>query len=67
METKPKRELVRRPSDGVVAGVCAGLATYFDTNVSIVRAIFVGLIVFNGFGLLAYVALAFLLDTDRPN
>src|SRR5688500_4645986 len=36
METQPKR-LRRIPAQGRIAGVCAGLAAYFDVDVAFVR------------------------------
>lgn len=35
------RRLVRLPEQGKIAGVCAGIATYFDTDVSLVRLLWV--------------------------
>lgn len=52
------RSLVRLPSYGRIAGVCAGIADYFDTDVTLVRLLWVILsIVPGGFigGLIAYV------------
>jgi len=65
--TTSKKELIRRPDDGLIAGVCAGLAEYFDVNVVVVRAVFVGLLAFNGFGLLAYLAFVFLLNVGHAD
>ncbi len=53
------RRLMRRPSHGRIAGVCAGIAEYFDTDVTIVRLLWIVLsIVPGGFvgGILAYLA-----------
>ena len=36
-----KRRLVRRPVEGKIGGVCAGLAEYFDADVALVRATWV--------------------------
>jgi phage shock protein C len=52
------RRLVRLPSEGRLAGVCAGLAAYFDVDVTIVRLAWVLLSIFPGAligGVLAYV------------
>ena len=57
--TTPKRRLVRRPAEGKVAGVCAGLADYFKTDVALVRAAWVVLSIWPGaivLGVVAYVA-----------
>ena len=55
----PGRRLVRAPGAGRIAGVCAGIAAYQDTDVVLVRLIWVILsIVPGGFigGIIAYVA-----------
>ena len=56
---RPKRRLVRRPANGKIAGVCAGLAVYFDTDVALVRAAWVVLSIWPGavvLGVVAYIA-----------
>ena len=54
----PKRLFLMRQG-AVIAGVCAGLATYFDVDVTIVRVAFIALTVFTGgFVVLIYIALA---------
>jgi phage shock protein PspC (stress-responsive transcriptional regulator) len=53
------RRLMRRRADGKIAGVCAGLAEYFDTDVTLVRLAWIILSVFPGAilgGVVAYVA-----------
>ena len=55
----PKRRLVRRPAEGKIGGVCAGLAEYFDTDVALVRAAWVVLSIWPGavvLGVIAYLA-----------
>ncbi|MCX7936425.1 MAG: PspC domain-containing protein [Chlorobi bacterium] len=47
--------LYRSRTDRKIAGVCGGIAEYFDMDPSLIRILFVVLIFFNGFGLLAYV------------
>lgn len=59
-----ERELQRFPDDGMIGGVCAGLARYFGVDVSLVRAAFIASLVFGGFGLAAYVALWVLVDRN---
>ena len=57
--TGPKRRLVRRPAEGKIGGVCAGLADYFDADVALVRAAWVVLSIWPGavvLGIVAYVA-----------
>jgi len=57
--TPAKRRLVRRPAEGKLGGVCAGLAEYFDADVALVRAAWVVLSIWPGaivLGVIAYVA-----------
>jgi phage shock protein PspC (stress-responsive transcriptional regulator) len=55
----PIRRLTRSRSNATIAGVCAGLADYFDVDVVFVRAAWVVLSIFPGAiigGVLAYLA-----------
>jgi phage shock protein PspC (stress-responsive transcriptional regulator) len=59
MTTPSNRRLERLPEQGKIAGVCAGIAAYLETDVALVRAIWVLLSVVPGAligGLLAYCA-----------
>jgi phage shock protein PspC (stress-responsive transcriptional regulator) len=61
------RKLTRRPGEGRIAGVCAGIADYLTTDVTLVRLAWVILSVFPGAilgGLLAYVAAWILMPED---
>src|SRR3954468_7332629 len=50
------RRSLRRPRAGrKVAGVCLGLAEYFDLDVILVRVVTLLCFIFGGFGLMAYV------------
>ncbi|QQS19051.1 PspC domain-containing protein [Candidatus Saccharibacteria bacterium] len=52
------RKLYRLEKEGKISGVCAGLAAYFGTDVTIMRMIFVLLLfVTQGFMILVYIAL----------
>jgi phage shock protein C len=58
------RRLVRLPSEGRLAGVCAGLAAYLDVDVTIVRLAWVILSIFPGAligGLLGYLGAWFIM------
>ena len=60
-----KRPLYRLPKQGKIAGVCAGLADYFDFDVTLTRVIFIiGLFVTGGAAILLYVILAIILPVD---
>jgi phage shock protein PspC (stress-responsive transcriptional regulator) len=52
------RRLVRAPGAGRIAGICAGIAAYFDVDVVLIRIVWVVLSIFPGGiigGVLAYV------------
>ena len=45
-----------RPREGrKIAGVCAGLAEYFDLDVTLIRMVWLIVVIFAGAGLIAYV------------
>lgn len=54
---KPGKKLYRDPDQKVIGGVCAGLAAYFDVDVTFFRIAFLILLLINGIGLLAYAIL----------
>ena len=58
-----KLTLSRR--DKKIAGVCGGFASYFDLDVTLIRIIWVMLVVFGGTGLLAYL-IAWLIMPEEP-
>jgi phage shock protein C len=62
------RAMRRIPERGVIAGVCAGVAEYFDWNVRLLRAILVIGFVFSGFFpiVVLYCALWYVMDPLGP-
>lgn len=56
-ETDHPKKLTLSATDKKVAGVCGGLAAYFNVDVSLVRILFVVLTLAGGPGLLLYIAL----------
>lgn len=63
---KPQTQrLYRSRKEKMVAGVCGGLAQYFNVDPVIVRVAFVALGVASGVGLLAYIILAIVVP-ERP-
>lgn len=54
------RRLYRVPEGAMIAGVCNGLAVYFNVDVTIVRILFVILTLTWGAGLLVYVLMGFI-------
>lgn len=57
---KNEKRLFRDEDNATIAGVCAGLANFFNIDVVIIRAIFVVLFLFAGFGLPLYIILWFI-------
>jgi phage shock protein C len=51
------RKLYRSRSNRQVAGVCGGLAEYFNLDATLIRILFVVLAVLGGSGLVLYVAM----------
>ncbi|MFA6081881.1 MAG: PspC domain-containing protein [Patescibacteria group bacterium] len=55
------KQLYKIPAEGMIGGVCAGLADYFDIDVSIIRVVFVILALLHGVGVIAYIILLVIL------
>lgn len=54
--TAPRKRLVRRTDDKIVAGVCSGVAAYAGLDVTLVRLLLVAAVVLGlGSGILVYV------------
>jgi phage shock protein C len=51
------RKLYRSKTDRKLAGVCSGLAQYFNVDATLIRVLFVLLAVLGGSGLVLYVAM----------
>ncbi|HOB20525.1 MAG TPA: PspC domain-containing protein [Candidatus Atribacteria bacterium] len=58
------KKLYRSDRQKVFAGVCGGLAEYFDVDVSIIRLIWLLLFLFWGTGLLAYIVAALVIPRN---
>ncbi|HWR36416.1 MAG TPA: PspC domain-containing protein [Clostridia bacterium] len=50
-----RKRLVRPRNTRKIAGVCAGVAEYFDLDITLVRLLWVIIAIFGGGGLLAYI------------
>lgn len=48
------KQLRRSKTDKMIAGICGGLGKYFGLDPTILRLVFVLLMIFAGTGLLAY-------------
>jgi phage shock protein PspC (stress-responsive transcriptional regulator) len=55
--TSSKKKLYRNPDDTVIAGVCSGLAVYFNTDPVLLRILFVLFLFFGGAGFFVYLVL----------
>lgn len=42
------KKLMRRPAEGKITGLCAGLAKYFEVDVTVVRLVVLALVVLSG-------------------
>src|ERR1700692_674723 len=60
------RRVYRVVHDKKIAGVCSGLAKYFDIDVTLVRlAVATGIVLSGGLGLVAYIVAWIILPGDR--
>ena len=59
-------KLTKDTPNGMVGGVCAGLADYFDIDPLLVRAIFIAGSVVSGFTVVLYLVLWIALDDTPP-
>jgi phage shock protein PspC (stress-responsive transcriptional regulator) len=62
--TQSPRLLRRRATDRVIGGVAAGIADYLNIDPVLVRAVFVGLVVFGGAGILLYLVAWLLIPVE---
>lgn len=64
MSESKGRTLYRIPQDGKIAGVCAGIAEYFNSEVWLVRVVAVSIFLLGGSGviLVIYIAMWMILD-----
>jgi phage shock protein PspC (stress-responsive transcriptional regulator) len=58
------KKLRRSSSDKMIAGVCGGLGKYFGLDSTILRLVFVLLLIFAGTGLLAYLIMWLVIPQD---
>jgi phage shock protein C len=59
-----KRPFARFSADKKIAGVCAGVARYFDLDASLVRALWLLCVLFAGTGLIVYIVLWIVMPLD---
>ena len=58
------RKLQRSTSNKMIAGVCAGIANYFNLDPTIIRVLYVLMIFFAGFGILLYLILWLVIPSE---
>lgn len=59
-----EKKLYKSKTDKKIAGVCGGVAAYFGIDSTIVRLLWLLLVVFYGTGLLAYIICAIVMPED---
>ena len=58
-----KKRLYRNPKEGVLFGVCAGLADYLDFDPSLISILYILTILTFGAGIIAYLLASCLIPT----
>ena len=57
---------LRRSNDKMIAGVCAGLAHYFDLDPTVIRIVYILLSIFTAFaGVLVYLILWLIMHKEQ--
>jgi phage shock protein C len=59
------RKLYRSQSQRMIAGVCGGLADYFNVDATLIRVLFLLLTVFGGSGLVIYIVMWIIVPDAR--
>jgi phage shock protein C len=60
-----QRKLVRSRTNSRIAGVCGGLAEYLDVDPTLIRLIFILLVIYAGHGVLLYFVLWLLMPLQE--
>jgi len=58
------KRLYKNKREGKIAGVCAGIADYFDTDPTIIRLAWVVFSLMGGCGILAYIIAAIIMPNE---
>lgn len=58
------KKLYRSQSNRMIAGVCGGMAEYFNLDPSLIRLIVVAIALFGGVGILAYIAAVIIIPNN---
>jgi phage shock protein C len=59
--TNDKRRLYRNQTNKVIAGVCSGIAEYFNVDTTVVRLVWILLTILGGAGIIAYMIAYFII------
>ncbi len=62
---RPAKKLMRSRKDEKIAGVCGGFAEYLDIDSTLVRLLWVALVFFVGWGVIAYI-IAWIVMPEEP-
>lgn len=62
-----RRSIYRDPDNQIIAGVCSGIAAYFDVDPVYIRLVFVALLFINGIGFLLYIILWIVIPEAKTN
>ncbi|EAH0190550.1 PspC domain-containing protein [Listeria monocytogenes] len=60
------KKLYKSSSQKMIAGVCGELAEYFGIEVTIIRLLWAGAVLFFGTGILLYILAAIIMPTATP-
>ncbi|NVS43105.1 PspC domain-containing protein [Listeria monocytogenes] len=60
------KKLYKSSSQKMIAGVCGGLAEYFGIEVTIIRLLWAGVVLFFGTGILLYIIAAIIIPKETP-
>ena len=60
-----KKKLYRSKKDSMIAGVCGGIAEYFDVDLTLIRLLTVIFVLLGGAGVLAYI-IAWIIIPKNP-
>lgn len=61
------RKLYRSRDNKILAGICGGLAEYFEVDVSIVRLVTLALVLLGGVSIWIYIIAIFLIPLEPKN
>lgn len=62
----PTRKLYRSRTNKQVAGVCGGLAAYFNVDVTLMRVLFILLGLLGAAGIVVYIAIWIIVPLEPP-